>query len=335
MQTFMGFSGSFSLSAIAPGKKGLHMTPNGTSSQKNTGIRLATFAVVILGCLALIAILYKVLPKVIASPNTPLPTETLTVSDNVQEQSGAPDLSANEQTDTDNNTPITIDMDDIYLNELGPVLDQQGRVFPNPTACVDTIWNGQDIIDYFGKDLSPAYLPKELSASPNNSTQNVVLSSEGEVWEDTVWLYFAHAFEEDGSRKLTDDVPAFKGFSLIASKIGIISEYQFQLTESPFLLPDYEPKVSKFGDIDVYIGYQSIGYGPYEARDGYYDYYVAIFKVADIEYQLAFSQIGLEEAVKVIASIIFETDNIVVTERLNIQAKTSVLDAGFLVLLIY
>jgi len=277
------------------------MKQNTRSSQKSTGIRLATFAVAVVVFLTLTAILHKVLPKIVASPNTPLPTESLTVSDNLPE-------------DTSNNTPIAIDMSNIYLNELGPVLDQQGRVFPDPVACVETIWNKQDIIDYFGKDLSPAYIPEELSESPKNSTQNVVLSSEGAVWEDTVWLYFAHAFKEDGSRKITDDVPAFKGFSLIASKIGIISEYQFQLTESPFLLPDYEPKVSKFGEVDVYIGYQSIGYGPYEAHDGYYDYYVAIFKVDDIEYQLAFSQVELEEAVKVIASIVFETDNIVVTD---------------------
>lgn len=277
------------------------MKPDKTSSQKNTGFHLATYAVVVVGCLALIAILCKAFPRIIASPNTPLPTESLAVSDDLPE-------------DTGNNTPITIDMSNIYLNELGPVLDQQGRVFPDPVACVETIWNKQDIIDYFDKDLSPAYIPEDLSESPKNSTQNVVLSSQGEVREDTVWLYFAHAFEEDGSRKITDDVPAFKGFSLIASKIGIISEYQFQLTESPFLLPDYEPKVSKFGEVDVYIGYQSIGYGPYEAHDGYYDYYVAIFKVDDIEYQLAFSQIELEESVKVIASIIFETDNIVVTD---------------------
>ncbi len=276
------------------------MKQNKRSSQKSTGIRLATFAVAVVVFLTLTAILHKVLPKIVASPNTPLPTESLTISDNVQ-------------ANTDNTTLITINMGDIFINELGPVLDQQGRVFPDPAACIESTWNKQDIIDYFGKDLSPAYLPKELSESSQNSTQNVVLSSEGEVWEDTVWLYFAHAFEEDGSRKLTDDVPAFKGFSLIASKIGIISEYQFHLTESPFLPSDYEPKVSKFGDIDVYIGYQSIGYGPYEARDGYYDYYVAIFEIDDIEYQLAFSQIELEETVKVIASIVFETDNIVVT----------------------
>lgn len=55
-------------------------------------------------------------------------------------------------------------------------------------------------------------------------------------------------------------------------------------------------------------------YGPYDSEThapaGYYDMYVISFSVDGTEYQFVFEQIELEEAIKVVASFITETDKI-------------------------
>lgn len=205
------------------------------------------------------------------------------------------ELSATDCSDTE------IDMDDIYLNELVSGTDN-GRIYPNPEECVNVVWEEKDIIAYYGNHLVPPYIPSGLQESPQNGTQEAVFSNTGEIWEDTVWLNFFHDYYDDGSPKLTEDISAVKGFYLNASKIGLLTNYCITGTAN-------EIKASKIGKTSVFIGYQSMEYGPYDSDthkpSGYYDMYVFQFALNGIEYELVFSQIELEEAVKVVSSIIY------------------------------
>lgn len=102
--------------------------------------------------------------------------------------------------------------------------------------------------------------------------------------------------------KLASGVTARKGFSITASKIGILSD-------CIYLLPENEVKTSDIDGTAVTFGYRSMPYGPYNPDThepfGYYDMYVAEFEYDGIEYQIVAEQMEAEEVVKVVSSIIY------------------------------
>ena len=203
---------------------------------------------------------------------------------------------------------IEIDLGEIYINELVPATDDVGRNYPNSEVCRNVVWEEKDVAFYYGKKLVPPYIPAGLQASHDNTTQEAVITKEGEVWEDTVWLNFYHDYYEDGSPKMTDDISTVKGFYLKASKIGLLADFCF--TDS-----SGDAKASNIGGTEVYIGYKSMEYGPYDPNThdpcGYYDMYVVLFSFDGIEYELVFSQIELEDVVKVAASILYDEKTII------------------------
>jgi hypothetical protein len=149
--------------------------------------------------------------------------------------------------------------------------------------------------------LSPAYIPDDLTAANGNGTARVIVDKSGNIVEDTVGLNFYHNYYEDGSPKLTEGVTARKGFSITASKIGILSD-------CVYLLPENEVRTSDIDGAAVTFGYRSMPYGPYNPDthepSGYYDMYVAEFEYDGIEYQIVAEQMEAEEVVKVVLSII-------------------------------
>ena len=149
------------------------------------------------------------------------------------------------------------------------------------------------------------YVPDGLTAAPGNCTARVIVNKNGNVVEDTIWLGFYHDYYEDGSPRLTDDVAAVNGFSITASKIGL-------LNDCLYILPENEVTASDIGGTAVTFGYRSMPYGPYDSEthepSGYYDMYVAEFEYDGIEYQIVAEQMETEEVVKVVSSIIFGKD---------------------------
>ena len=116
-----------------------------------------------------------------------------------------------------------------------------------------------------------------------------------------------HCIKKKNS-KLTEGVTARKGFSITASKIGILSDCFY-------LLPENEVKTSDIDGTAVTFGYRSMLYGPYNPDthepSGYYDMYVAEFEYDGIEYQIVAEQMEAEEVVKVVSSIIYGEEVIV------------------------
>ena len=150
--------------------------------------------------------------------------------------------------------------------------------------------------DYF------RHIPDGLTAANGNGTARVIVDKSGNIVEDTVRLNFYHDYYEDGSPKLTEGVTARKGFSITASKIGILSD-------CIYLLPENEVKTSDIDGTAVTFGYRSMPCGPYNPDthepSGYYDMYVAEFEYDGIEYQIVAEQMEAEEVVKVVSSIIY------------------------------
>lgn len=205
----------------------------------------------------------------------------------------------------DDTTPakseIHISMDNISFNEVGALKDA-AHVWRNPELYDHIQWDKNAVIEYYGKDLSPAYIPDGLTAANGNGTARVIVDKSGNIVEDTVRLNFYHDYYEDGSPKLTEGVTARKGFSITASKIGILSD-------CIYLLPENEVKTSDIDGTAVTFGYRSMPYGPYNPDthepSGYYDMYVAEFEYDGIEYQIVAEQMEAEEVVKVVSSIIY------------------------------
>ena len=189
-------------------------------------------------------------------------------------------------------------MSQIHINELDSYMPMDRARNYDLQEGVDTVWFEADTIAYYGTNLTPAYIPAGLQPAQENSAHPVVLSKEDEVWEDTVILRF-HDFEIPAGH-----VPQ-KEFVLTASKLGILHDI-------PHLGADWE--ISAINDVQILIGHYLMSYGPYESPDGYYDFYTVHFKCHDIEYELNFSDIKLTEIVKVIASIIYGKNQILISE---------------------
>ena len=182
-----------------------------------------------------------------------------------------------------------------------PGMTYAARIWRNPELYNHIQWDKNAVIEYYGKDLSPAYIPDDLTAANGNGTARVIVDKSGNIVEDTVGLNFYHNYYEDGSPKLTEGVTARKGFSITASKIGILSD-------CVYLLPENEVRTSDIDGAAVTFGYRSMPYGPYNPDthepSGYYDMYVAEFEYDGIEYQIVAEQMEAEEVVKVVLSII-------------------------------
>lgn len=209
-------------------------------------------------------------------------------------------------TTDDDITPATseihISLSNLHFNEIEGISDA-ARIWYDPALYdIDVAWDKDEVTDYYGKDLTPLYIPDGLVAASWNGTAKVILDKNGKVVDDTVWLNFYHDYYEDGSPKLTEDAAALKGFSIAVSKIGL-------LNDCCYILPENEVKTSDIDKTAVTFGYRSMPYGPYDSDthdpSGYYDMYVAEFEYDGIEYQIVAEQMEAEEVVKVVSSIIY------------------------------
>ena len=202
-------------------------------------------------------------------------------------------------------------MDQIHLNELDAVLDA-ARLYYDPELYDYAHWDQESANRYYGKDLTPAYIPDGLTLSPLGGEW--ITDKEGNTKEDTVYLGCYHDYHEDGSPKLTEDVFARKGLAITASKIGLLNDCIYVLED--------ETLTSDIGSVPVTFGYRSMSYGPYDPEthepSGFYDLYTADFVHEGIEYSIVSEQLPLEELVKVTASIICGEEVVILAADFNL-----------------
>ncbi len=232
------------------------------------------------------------------APETPVPTAAITGS-----IAGA---------DT------VVHMNGIVFNEMGLRADGDAtRIVDNPELYESVIWDEEEVRNYYGRDLTPAYIPDYLTPgvgpftpAGNGTLQAIISKESGEVVEDSAFLGFfeVYGYFENGEPDiLGNDIPAEHGILISASKIGL-------LTDCIYILPENEIKTSIIGETEVTFGYRKMPYGPYDDPRGYYDFIEAHFYLDGVEYLFHAWQMERNEFVKIVVSFILGTDEIAVTE---------------------
>lgn len=200
---------------------------------------------------------------------------------------------------------LLIKMSEVNFNEASSPDAGGARLYFDPEKYDTIAWNKQDVLGYYGKELTPAYIPAGLIPSSRNGGTSVIMEKGGKIVYDTFGLSFYHDYYEDGSPKLTENVAATKGFSIEASKLGM-----------PFhcgcFSRNKDTKPTDIGGTDVLFGHYSMPYGPFEPEthkpSGYYDIYVAEFELDGISYRVITNQLEADEIVKIVSSIICGED---------------------------
>lgn len=235
---------------------------------------------------------------VFTTPDDPIATHPI---DKVPQN---PHSSVNTPTVEDLEDTILINLADVYVNDLDPMAPDAARLWRDPALYDEVLWNWDALTAYYGRDMTPAYIPDGLAASANNNTAKVILDKNGTVVEDTVWLSF---YREQATEGMPEYLKA--GFQITASRLGILN---------CCLYIHDEVKISDINGTDVTFGCGTLSYGPYDPEthepSGYYDLYTAEFMLDGVEYQIVAEQMKLNEVVKVVASMIYGTDKVTVTD---------------------
>ena len=224
-----------------------------------------------------------------------------------------PGVSDNEHQDNDEplqpprKREITIDWDNVAVNESAGLAPDYSRLYPDPALYNEEILDMQGIKAYYGWELAPAYIPDDLTGGGKAVSGRIVREkATGNVVEDQAGRSFWVDFGEDGSPRSNDDIVIPKGFTITVSKLGIIH---------CGLLPVDEERTTDFGGVPVTLSHCSMKHGPFDptkkAPDGlsnmpagYYDIYTASFTLDGVEYEISAQRLELEEVIKIVASII-------------------------------
>lgn len=208
----------------------------------------------------------------------------------------------------ENSTPEVIAIihaplaDEIIINEVTEEVGGARLYFDS--AIYDEIkLDKSDILEYFGRELTPAYIPEGLTPSAWNEqgTTVFVRKEDGQIAYDHVWFSFYHDYYEDGSPKLTEDIAATKGFSLSVSRLG----YPFECG----IFSNLDGKgTTDINGTPVAFSHRSAPYGPYNPEthkpSGYYDEYIAEFETDGVFFRIVTYQLPADEIIRIVASIL-------------------------------
>lgn len=209
----------------------------------------------------------------------------------------------------------TINWRFVEVNEAEGLSADGTRLYMDPALYEAEHWDMDQVREYFGWELAPAYIPEDLTGGGQGVGLTVYRDkATGELIEDQAGRGFWVDFYEDGSPKSDDDIVIPRGFTVRASKLGILH---------CCLLPVEEERVTQFDRTDVVLTHASLPYGPFDPtrRDpsglynmpaGYYDVYAASFTLDGVEYEVAAQRMELEELIRIVASIISPFEDIIV-----------------------
>lgn len=275
------------------------------TGKERTGLRMRYFAAAACLCLALLGALRAGLPGVLG-PKPPVPPAAAVVS----EAPGEKDPLQPSEPPT-----VTIRWQDVVVNESAGLSADATRLYMDPALYEAEHWDMDQVREYFGWELAPAYIPEGLTGGGQGVGLTIYRDkATGKLLEDQAGRGFWVDFWEDGSPKSDDDIVIPKGFTVTASKLGILH---------CGLLPVEEERITQFDRTDVTITHASLPYGPFDPTQkdpsglynkpaGYYDVYVAAFTLDGVEYEVATQRLELEELIKITASIISPTEDIIV-----------------------
>lgn len=275
------------------------------TGKERTGPRMRYFAAAACLCLALLGALRAGLPGTLG-PKPPVPPAAAVVS----EAPGEKDPLQPSESPT-----VTIRWQDVVVNESAGLGMDATRLYMDPALYEAEHWDMDQVREYFGWELAPAYIPEGLTGGGQGVGLTIYRDkATGKLLEDQAGRGFWVDFWEDGSPKSDDDIVIPKGFTITASKLGILH---------CGLLPVEEERITQFDRTDVTITHASLPYGPFDPTQkdpsglynkpaGYYDVYVAAFTLDGVEYEVETQRLELEELIKITASIISPTEDIIV-----------------------
>ncbi len=192
-----------------------------------------------------------------------------------------------------------IKMSEVHFNEIPDIASISTAGDIDLSIFDDVLWDSEDITEYFGWDLTPAYIPEGLVPSKRNGSMRAYFQKDdGRIVIDRAVLSFYHNYDENGYPVYTEDVDAKKGFELIASKIGSLD-----------LCLHFDPRnfgaeSSSINGTEVFFVHFSVPVGGVTAPSGYYDEYIAEFNLDGIRYRVTTDQLEADEIVKIVSSII-------------------------------
>lgn len=279
------------------------------TGKERTEPRMRYFAAAACLCLALLGALRAGLPGALR-PKPPMGPAVVPVESEVPGE-----VHAGTETQSPDDRQVTIRWQDVVVNESAGLGMDATRLYMDPALYEAEHWDMDQVREYFGWELAPAYIPEGLTGGGQGVGLTIYRDkATGELLEDQAGRGFWVDFWEDGSPKSDDDIVIPKGFTVTASKLGILH---------CGLLPVEEERITQFDRTDVTITHASLPYGPFDPTQkdpsglynkpaGYYDVYVAAFTLNGVEYEVETQRLELEELIKITASIISPTEDIIV-----------------------
>ena len=201
---------------------------------------------------------------------------------------------------------IIIRWDGVIVNETD-IAPDAARIPYDPNLYTEETFGEEEIVAYYGWNLAPDYIPEGLTDGGNGPWGFMCReNANGEIVEEQASRGFWVDFWEDGSPKSDDDIVIATGFTVKASRLGILN---------CCILPVDDTKTTDFGGVPVILSHCSLPYGPFDPTKkdpsgrynlpaGYYDVFVASFTLDGVEYEIQAERLELEDIVKIVASII-------------------------------
>lgn len=202
---------------------------------------------------------------------------------------------------------VTIHWEGVAVNESEGLGMDATRLYMDPALYEAEHWDMDQVREYFGWELAPAYIPEGLTGGGQGVGLTVYRDkATGALIEDQAGRGFWVDFWEDGSPRSDDDIVIPKGFTVRCSRLGLLH---------CALLPADQERTTRFGQTEVTLTHASLPHGPFDPtqRDpsglynmpaGYYDIYVASFTLDGVEYEVETQRLELEELIKIVASIL-------------------------------
>lgn len=202
---------------------------------------------------------------------------------------------------------VTINWDKVFVNESESMAPDAARRYRDPELYDEERWGEEEIVAYYGWNLAPGYIPEGLTGGGRGVVADIWREkATGQIVEEQAGRGFWTDFWEDGSPKSDDDLYIPAGFTVIASRVGILH---------CALLPVDESKTTDFGGVSVTLSHCSLPHGPFDPTQkdpsglhnmpaGYYDIYVASFTLDGVEYEIEAQRLELEEVIQIAASVI-------------------------------
>lgn len=188
-----------------------------------------------------------------------------------------------------------IKMSDIHFNETFTGSAQSTDW--DPSIFDSVLLNSEEIIEYFGWDLIPKYIPEGLLPNEKNSSTTIYSDKDdGRIVHDRTVIQFYDGYTEYGAPKC-NEYRAPKGFELIAARYGS-RDLCCRVDISNIA------KTSSINGTDVYFARFSVPLGKVSNPSGYYNEYIAEFELDNVSYRVTASQLEASDIVKIVSSII-------------------------------